>query len=347
MATKSANLYHKFVALLEHNQFAFRNDPRGFSHQHDIRRLPSGHVTLFDNGNFLDPLYSRAVEYDLDEVNKVATLVWEYRNTPDTYGGFMGDVQRHASGGSLIGWGGTFASPNLTELHADGSKALEIAFDNSEHVWWSYRAFRFPWRTSRFTVDQDSLDFGVVGTGAIATLPIEVRNRTTAPVTISCSVTTDSCFTLVTGLPCTLAPGQSSTLHVSFTPLDLSIHSATLYLRQVTDNELVAQPVRLTGASNGPLAVAGATAPEFGLRGSRPNPFARATTIEFAVPRAERVRLEILDVRGRRIETLVDGTRAAGRYTVTWNARGAPSGIYFCRLAAGSRTATSKLALKR
>jgi len=57
------------------NQFTFVNDPRGFAYQHDARRLPNGHITLFDNGNFLNPQTSRAIEYALDEQAKVATLV--------------------------------------------------------------------------------------------------------------------------------------------------------------------------------------------------------------------------------------------------------------------------------
>jgi hypothetical protein len=126
-----------------------------------------------------------------------------------------------------------------------------------------------------------------------------------------------------------------------------SSHRAVLYLRQVTANEVVAQSVPLIGVGSGAASVEGAGPPDFALRRSRPNPFTRVTTIEFAVPRAERVRLEILDVRGRLIETLVDGPRPAGRYTATWSARGAPSGMYFCRLVAGGRTATSKLALMR
>src|SRR5262249_25533915 len=92
------------------NQFTFVGDDRGFSHQHDIRRLPNGHITLFDNGNYLNPVYSRAVEYGLDEVNKVATLVWEHRNSPDVYSGFMGDAQRLEDGGTVIGW----AAPSRT-----------------------------------------------------------------------------------------------------------------------------------------------------------------------------------------------------------------------------------------
>src|SRR5262245_47329771 len=48
------------------NQFAI-DDPIRFSHQHDVRRLPNGNLTLFDNGNFRLPLFSRAVEYAIDE----------------------------------------------------------------------------------------------------------------------------------------------------------------------------------------------------------------------------------------------------------------------------------------
>jgi hypothetical protein len=78
----------------ENNQFTFINDPVGFSHQHDIRKLPNGNFTLFDNGNLHDPQFSRAVEYKLDEVNKTAELVWEYRNNPESYSFAMGSYRR-------------------------------------------------------------------------------------------------------------------------------------------------------------------------------------------------------------------------------------------------------------
>lgn len=58
------------------NQFQFINDSVGFSHQHDIRRLPNGDITLFDDGNLhWSQLPSRAVEYRLDEQNLTAELV--------------------------------------------------------------------------------------------------------------------------------------------------------------------------------------------------------------------------------------------------------------------------------
>jgi hypothetical protein len=125
----------------KNNQFQFLNDTQMFAYQHDIRRLPNGHITLFDNHDRFAPEYSRAVEYALDEVNKTATLVWQYRNTPDSKAAAMGSAQRLPNGNTVIGWG--IGSPALTEVHPDGSKAFELAFQPYES---SYRAFRFPWQ---------------------------------------------------------------------------------------------------------------------------------------------------------------------------------------------------------
>ncbi|HEY6866946.1 MAG TPA: T9SS type A sorting domain-containing protein, partial [Candidatus Eisenbacteria bacterium] len=277
----------------------------------------------------------------------VATLVWEYRNTPDTYGGFMGDTQRRAGGGTLVCWGGTFASPNLTDLHADGSKGLELAFDASQHIWWSYRAFRFPWRTTRFVTEPPALDFGAVGEGSPATLPVTVRNPSANPVTITCVLSTDPAYGVTTALPVTLAPGGSAALAVRFAPPDAAPHPATLYVRQVTANELVAQSVTLQGTGVGPTDVTLAGDLRFGLQAARPTPFERSTVIGFVLPREGPVRLEILDVRGREVARLVDGTRPAGPNQARWTPGRLPSGMYFCRLEAGGRVATRKLVLTR
>lgn len=123
------------------NQFTFVNDSRGFSHQHDIRVQPNGRYTLFDNGNGLQPEYSRALEYVLDEEHLTATLVWEYRNTPDTFSDSMGNAQRLPNGNTVIGWAS--ALPTLTEVTANGVKAFELTMGPGHQ---SYRAYRFPWK---------------------------------------------------------------------------------------------------------------------------------------------------------------------------------------------------------
>ena len=125
----------------KHNEFTLVNDSLGFSHQHAIRRLENGDITMFDNGNFHTPPFSRAVEYRLDEAGRTATLVWQFRNAPDVYGPAMGYVQRLSGGNTLIGWGAT--SPAVTEVAPDGSKVFELSFDSGV---FSYRAYRFEWR---------------------------------------------------------------------------------------------------------------------------------------------------------------------------------------------------------
>ncbi len=126
------------------NDFTLIGDDRPFSHQHDVRRLPNGNLTLYDNGNNLVPEYSRGVEYQIDEVNRTATKVWEYRHQPtDAFGRITGSMQRLPNGNTLIDWGGDSGLPPIfTEVKPDGSKALEMYFVNQER---SYRTYRQPW----------------------------------------------------------------------------------------------------------------------------------------------------------------------------------------------------------
>jgi hypothetical protein len=126
-----------------HNEFTFVNDPlKGFRCQHAIRALGQGHYTMFDNGNLRTPLVSRGVEYQVDPQNKTATLVWQYRQTPDIYAYQFGTVQRLPNGNTLIGWGKAFL-PKLTEVRPDGSKAFEM---NWVDQWETYRVWRYPWQ---------------------------------------------------------------------------------------------------------------------------------------------------------------------------------------------------------
>jgi hypothetical protein len=124
----------------KNNQFTFINDPIKFSYQHAIRKLANGNYLLFDNGNYHTPPFSRAVEYKLDEINKTATLVWQYRNTPDVYGSAMGNAQRLPNGNTLIGWGS--ANPTVTEVTPNGTKVFEMSLPNGV---FSYRVFRHTW----------------------------------------------------------------------------------------------------------------------------------------------------------------------------------------------------------
>jgi hypothetical protein len=123
------------------NQFTFvgeheENAPYYTVGQHDIHRLPNGHLLYFDNGNISgggitpsDRTYSRGVEYRLDETNKVATLVWEFRHTPDISAPCTGSVRRFANGNTLIDWGCAVATSGtiVTEVSPIGDVVFEMS----------------------------------------------------------------------------------------------------------------------------------------------------------------------------------------------------------------------------
>ena len=321
------------------NQFTFVGDDRGFSHQHSAHRLPNGHITLFDNGNLISPQYSRALEFKIDEAAKNATLVWEYRDVPDVYGGFMGNVQRHESGGTMIGWGGSDPTPKLTELHPDGTKAYEITMLSGTYT---YRAFRFPFRTTRLTADATSLDFGEVPLGQPASRSVTVRNPGSDPITIGCAFSTDSAFDVVAPLPVSLDPGGSMQVEVRFDPTLEQPYAAKLYVRSTSTTELVAQDVELAGAGVASPPPGAAHAPpselcsadRVGLAARRED--GGTVSIEFTPPGEGAFALAVFDVAGRRIATLDGSARSAGRQRVVWNTSGVPSGMYFLRLRAGT-----------
>ncbi|MGQ9811452.1 MAG: FlgD immunoglobulin-like domain containing protein, partial [bacterium] len=88
----------------------------------------------------------------------------------------------------------------------------------------------------------------------------------------------------------------------------------------------------------------------FALKGNLPNPFVGSTTINYDLPVDARVKIEIFDVRGRLVRTLVDGIVLAGRRSEVWDGKDdkgveVGAGIYFCRIHAGDWSATKAMAL--
>jgi endo-1,4-beta-xylanase len=76
-----------------------------------------------------------------------------------------------------------------------------------------------------------------------------------------------------------------------------------------------------------------------------PNPFNPVTTIRYSVSKTSNVSLKVFDILGREVQTLVNTMQAPGQYTVTLNAQGLGSGVYFYRLNTGNFIETKKLML--
>jgi hypothetical protein len=90
----------------------------------------------------------------------------------------------------------------------------------------------------------------------------------------------------------------------------------------------------------------------FTLRPNYPNPFNGRTEIRFILQAAEKVRLDVIDVKGRRVRTLVDGRREAGAGMVRWDGTDesrvpVPSGLYLLRLSSPRSAAVRKMTVIR
>jgi pimeloyl-ACP methyl ester carboxylesterase len=93
-------------------------------------------------------------------------------------------------------------------------------------------------------------------------------------------------------------------------------------------------------------------APAFSLLDAAPNPFDDQTLVRWNLSRSSRVRVEVYDVAGRRVTTLLDGVRATGPGDVRWSGRDAggrtvAAGVYFVRMQAAGETRTKRVVLVR
>jgi hypothetical protein len=73
-------------------------------------------------------------------------------------------------------------------------------------------------------------------------------------------------------------------------------------------------------------------APQFHLSQNFPNPFNPSTVVEFTIPSDGEIALEVFDLLGRKVRTVTEGRRSAGRYSERIDLSGSPSGMYLCRL---------------
>lgn len=78
-----------------------------------------------------------------------------------------------------------------------------------------------------------------------------------------------------------------------------------------------------------------------------PNPFNPTTLIQFTLPVSDQVRLEVFNLMGQRVATLVNETVPAGTHTVSFDAGSLASGMYLYRLQSGSVNLTRKMMLVR
>jgi hypothetical protein len=136
------------------NTFAFLNDSARFIGQHDIRRLPNGHLTLLDNGRAGKPTHPVAAkEYKLDEIGRTASLVWSYIRDTGAVSSGTGNVQRLPNGTTLVDYGLLSKNRQVFDIVDSARNNLfGLGFIDS---FISYRAFNYdhlPWQLKRLEI---------------------------------------------------------------------------------------------------------------------------------------------------------------------------------------------------
>jgi beta-glucosidase len=155
-------------------------------------------------------------------------------------------------------------------------------------------------------------------------------------------------------LPGTEGEGVADVLFGDYSPKGVLSHSWPRSMGQIPINvgDAVYDPLYpygfgLTYPSTG-VGQGGRELPrEFSLEQNYPNPFNPTTGIRYQVSGVSEVKLVVYDLLGREIATLVDQARDPGSYSVTWNAGGLASGVYLCRMTAGTFVSTRKMIFMR
>lgn len=85
--------------------------------------------------------------------------------------------------------------------------------------------------------------------------------------------------------------------------------------------------------------------PKFNLEQNVPNPFQHSTQISYHIFNKGKVKLQVFDILGNEIETLVDKAQVEGRYTFNFSIQSLKGGIFYCRLEVNGRSMVRKMVL--
>lgn len=315
------------------NQFTFFDGP-AFSSQHDIRRLPNGNITVFDNGTYHDPQVSAGREYFLDEENLEAFLVSSYQHQPPLYAYATGSMVRLANSHALVGWGaGT--EIGATEYSETATVAWEIVFDQRFGLYpASYRYYRSTMlgRAARPYVDATvedhdaTLYLNFFGHDDIESYDIYVREGDREEV-LDHSVTDN-----VTTLPA-LADGVSYTVRI------------VAHTTSGGESDFSRPLILAVETNDVPEVAAGSPPGEFRIDSVYPNPFNPRAEVQFTLGAKADVRVRVYDILGREKARLYEGVLSGGKHRLTLNADDWASGVYIVQISDGTRSVARKAVL--
>lgn len=205
-------------------------------------------------------------------------------------------------------------------------------------------------------IDQTSLDFGNTDIGVEVILPFTISNTGTANMIGTLQIPEpysldSSASELVSFMNYSIPAGESLELPIAFRPQAEGVFAGFLI---VTSDDPDAQFINIalmgsaTPVSNNDNVNPVVT----GLGANYPNPFNPNTTLSYSIKERGHVKIDIYNLLGQKVKTLVNGVMTAGAHTVSWNGmddnrRPVASGVYFYKMQSGTYTNTRKMILMK
>ncbi len=178
---------------------------------------------------------------------------------------------------------------------------------------------------------------------------IRIENKGTAPLEIT-NITSDNAAFWPGRTALLIAAGAADTVGAYFLPAATGPDSALFTF--TSDDPVGTHALRVRGEGTLPVAADGPAPGTFALYANQPNPFRGSTVLRYALPRRAPVALEIFNLQGQRVTTLVRGEQEPGMHNVVFRpgpAEGGTgheaiaSGVYFVRFTAPGFSSTRKI----
>ena len=279
----------------KNNEFTFENDLRRFAGQHSVIKQKNGTLTMFDNGVGLNPLYSRGIEYELDEITRNVKLLHEYRPDFDVYANVSGNLQRLDNGNTFIFWGPLIDVQKqfISEFDQSGKEIFEAWFDINTHP--SYRAYRSTWEPRLFTFSTDTLHIEGEVQNTTLYRTFVIRNNSSSKIIITSAYHNNPGF-VVKDLPLEVEADSETSLTIAFPSFIPGKLTDNIIFCQETDSTIVTRSL-FVSIDNKPTTGIERQVQTFCK--VSPNPFNEEFNVEVTGP--GRFLLKLIDLTGRQI----------------------------------------------
>ncbi|MBL0061530.1 MAG: T9SS type A sorting domain-containing protein [bacterium] len=233
-------------------------------------------------------------------------------------------------------------------LHAveptfDGGLLAAFEFVNDEQGVFGVRLMKLSLPVPRPEVNIDTLVFPLTQVGSVSSVPVLLSNSGIDSFQLIGVVCPDG-FSSSFESPIWVREDESSEILFEFRPTEARFYQDDVTFTIVSPNMQLSVHV-IGDARTSNVSNANSEFPHFAIEPPYPNPFNAVTSIEFELPSSAYVALNVYDVQGRLVTTLMDEVAAAGVHSVSWACAECASGLYFVRMKAGEFVATQKVLL--